>query len=98
MLKKKKEIDITCLLCRHYGNAKLIHTGDSSIKKLCKEKGIEVRHNSDKCELFELSNWFYCIKEERRISLDICWKSYKRGYGCKTCNQGLMIDKIMKGK
>ena len=97
-MRKKKEINTECLLCKHYGTAKVIHSNDNQTKKLCKEKGIEVRYNTNICDLFELSQFFYCVKDENRIHISTCNSRYKKGYSCKGCRQGEMVGKLMGDK
>jgi len=97
-MKKKKETNIECLLCRHYGTAKVIHSADNQTKKLCKEKGIEVRYNTNICDLFEVSPFFFCVKEEYRIHVSTCNSRYKRGHKCKGCKQGEMVNQLMENK
>jgi hypothetical protein len=97
-MKKKKQIEITCIFCRHYGESKAIHNDNEGIKKACKTKGKEVRYHTEVCELFELNKWFYCLKNESMISVDICNRRYIKGYRCNKCWQGIIIDKIIKEK
>jgi len=93
--KKKKE---RCGYCITYNGISGYKLGEwGIIEKLCPVLKENVTKNTEACDKFELTKYFWCVKDQGWVPVVGCInRQEKRKEGCQRCRQGKLIQYLIE--
>lgn len=84
-----------CQYCKKYESARLREEREKEQWRHCKELGKWVTADTKWCQEFELTRFFFCIKNNNRLAVEVCVDRQQKEK-CK-CKQGRKIMEMKKG-